>query len=108
MSDDCGQRELSRIYTSLNQYHVVMEVDPQYAKSPEALKDIYVPANGGASPRSTARPSRAPTTGAAVSAAASSMVPLSTIAHFADSGAPTQINHQDTSVATNISLHFAD
>ena len=46
--DAFGQRQVSTIYTSLNQYHVVMEVDPQYAKSPEALEDIYVPANGGA------------------------------------------------------------
>jgi multidrug efflux pump len=36
------------------------------------------------------------------------MVPLSTIAHFADSGAPTQINHQDTSVATTISFNLPD
>ncbi len=106
--DAFGQRQVSTIYTSLNQYHVVMEVDPQYAKSPEALKDIYVPANGGAGVRSTPLPSRDPTTGVAVNSAASSMVPLSAIARFADSGAPTQINHQDTSVATTISFNLPD
>jgi multidrug efflux pump len=106
--DAFGQRQVSTIYTSLNQYHVVMEVDPQYAKSPEALKDIYVPSTVGAGVRSTPLPSRDPTTGAAVNSTASSMVPLSAIAAFADSGAPTQINHQDTSVATTISFNLPE
>jgi multidrug efflux pump len=106
--DAFGQRQVSTIYTSLNQYHVVMEVDPQYARSPAALDDIYIPAHGGASPRSTPLPARDPTSGAAVSSAAASMVPLSAIAHYADAGAPTSINHQDTSVATTISFNLAD
>ncbi|MFC7516506.1 efflux RND transporter permease subunit [Herbaspirillum sp. GCM10030257] len=38
-----GQRQVATVYGELNQYHVVMEVSPQFAKSPEALKDIYVP-----------------------------------------------------------------
>ena len=42
--DAFGQRQVSTLYTSLNQYHVIMEVDPKYAQSPAALNDIYVPA----------------------------------------------------------------
>ena len=44
--DAFGQRQVSTLYTSLNQYHVVMEVDPLYAQSPLALNYIYVPASG--------------------------------------------------------------
>jgi multidrug efflux pump len=42
--DAFGQRQVSTLYTSLNQYHVIMEVDPKYAQSPASLNDIYVPA----------------------------------------------------------------
>ncbi|MFM9426315.1 multidrug efflux pump [Variovorax sp. GrIS 2.14] len=39
-----GQRQVATIYTELNQYHVVMEWAPRYAQSPNALKDVYMPA----------------------------------------------------------------
>jgi multidrug efflux pump len=52
-----GQRQVATIYAELNQYHVIMEVAPRYTRSPESLKDIYVPAKnaggGGASTAST-------------------------------------------------------
>ncbi len=48
--DAFGQRLVSTIYTALNQYHVVMEVDPRYARQPAALNDIYVPTGGYAIP----------------------------------------------------------
>ncbi|MBK4734559.1 efflux RND transporter permease subunit [Noviherbaspirillum pedocola] len=43
-----GQRQVATIYDELNQYHVIMEVAPRYAKSPESLRDLYVPARGAA------------------------------------------------------------
>ncbi len=46
--DAFGQRQVSTIYNALNQYHVVMEVSPEYWESPESLKDIYVSTTGGA------------------------------------------------------------
>jgi multidrug efflux pump len=46
--DAFGQRQVSTIYNALNQYHVVMEVSPEYWASPEGLKDIYVSTSGGA------------------------------------------------------------
>jgi multidrug efflux pump len=46
--DAFGQRQVSTIYNPLNQYHVVMELAPQYWQSPEALNDIYVSTSGGA------------------------------------------------------------
>ncbi|AGK48076.1 multidrug resistance protein MdtC [Burkholderia thailandensis MSMB121] len=45
--DAFGQRQVSTIYNPLNQYHVVMEVAPQYWQSPEMLKQIYVSTSGG-------------------------------------------------------------
>jgi multidrug efflux pump len=46
--DAFGQRQVSTIYNALNQYHVVMEVSPEYWANPESLKDIYVSTSGGA------------------------------------------------------------
>ena len=46
--DAFGQRQVSTIYNPLNQYHVVMEVAPEYWENPERLKDIYVSTTGGA------------------------------------------------------------
>lgn len=46
--DAFGQRQVSTIYNALNQYHVVMEVAPEWWQNPEALKDIYVSTSGGA------------------------------------------------------------
>ncbi|HEV2186738.1 MAG TPA: efflux RND transporter permease subunit, partial [Stellaceae bacterium] len=45
--DAFGQRQVSVIYAARNQYHVVMEVDPQSWQSPDMLKQIYVSSTGG-------------------------------------------------------------
>jgi len=45
--DAFGQRQVSTIYNELNQYHVVMEVAPEFWQSPETLKDIYISTSGG-------------------------------------------------------------
>ncbi|HEX5281966.1 MAG TPA: efflux RND transporter permease subunit [Micropepsaceae bacterium] len=44
--DAFGQRQVSTIYQELNQYHVVMEVAPQFWQSPDTLQDIYVSTSG--------------------------------------------------------------
>jgi len=74
--DAFGQRQVSTIYNSLNQYHVVMEVAPRYWQSPETLRDVYISTSGGAAsgtqtsnnvavtPISTATPGTATTAGA--------------------------------------------
>jgi multidrug efflux pump len=51
--DAFGQRQVSTIYSAVNQYHVVMEVDPRYWQDPAILKDLYV-STAGASPSGTA------------------------------------------------------
>ncbi len=45
--DAFGQRQVSTIYNDLNQYHVVMEVSPDFWQNPETLKEIYVSTSGG-------------------------------------------------------------
>ncbi|HYM02151.1 MAG TPA: efflux RND transporter permease subunit, partial [Stellaceae bacterium] len=45
--DAFGQRQVSTIYNPLNQYHVIMEVAPQYWQSPETLNELYVSTAGG-------------------------------------------------------------
>jgi len=45
--DAFGQRQVSTIFNALNQYHVIMEVAPQYWQSPDTLKDLYVSTSGG-------------------------------------------------------------
>src|SRR5204863_2272333 len=46
--DAFGQRQVSTIYSARNQYHVIMEVAPQYWQDPETLKDVFVSTSGGA------------------------------------------------------------
>jgi multidrug efflux pump len=45
--DAFGQRQVSVIYSTINQYHVVMEIDPRYTQYPAALRDIYIATSGG-------------------------------------------------------------
>ncbi|HXX51176.1 MAG TPA: efflux RND transporter permease subunit [Xanthobacteraceae bacterium] len=48
--DAFGQRQVSVIYSAINQYHVVMEIDPRYTQYPAALRDIFVTTSGGSAP----------------------------------------------------------
>jgi multidrug efflux pump len=124
--DAFGQRQVANIYDELNQYHVIMGVAQQYARSPAALDDVYVPAKkaGGTSTAATgatagsstgtpAAPAnltaaRDPASGAALSTGATTMVPLSAIAHFAERSTPSSVNHQDGELATTISFNLAE
>ncbi len=45
--DAFGQRQVSVIYSAINQYHVVMEIDPRYTQFPASLSDVYVATSGG-------------------------------------------------------------
>ncbi|MGY4455581.1 multidrug efflux pump subunit AcrB [Bradyrhizobium sp. i1.3.1] len=59
LDDAFGQRIVSTMFTSLNQYHVVMEVDPAFQYGPDALKDIYLnSATGTTGPSEHAGPQR--------------------------------------------------
>ncbi|MDB5964834.1 MAG: acriflavin resistance protein, partial [Polaromonas sp.] len=115
-----GQRQVATIYSDLNQYHVIMEVAPRYIRSPESLKDIYVPAKGGAgtaaastsassTPTNIINPAlRDPSTGQALSSAATNMVPLSAIARFTENPKASSVNHQDGELSTTVSYNLAE
>jgi len=80
--DAFGQRQVSTMYTGLNQYHVVMEAAPQYWQDPSMLNEIYV-----RSPQGRA-------------------VPLGAIAQYAPRTAPLQVNHQGLFPAVTISFNL--
>jgi multidrug efflux pump len=68
--DAFGQRQVSTIYKDKNQYHVIMEVAPQFWQSPDTLRDIYVSTAGVANGTQTSADSAAAFSGTATSAAA--------------------------------------
>ncbi len=73
------------MFTQLNQYHVVLEVEPRFWQSPEGLKDIYLhPPAGGVVP-----------------------VPLSAITHYAPTTAPISVNHQGQFPSVTLSFNLA-
>jgi len=81
--DGFGQRQISTIFTQLNQYHVVLEVDPKYQKSPKSLDDIYLPAANG------------------------DPIPLGAFTHFVPQTTPLVVNHQGQFPAVTVSFNAA-
>jgi multidrug efflux pump len=92
--DAFGQRQVSTIYKDVNQYHVVMEVDPKFTLDPTALQYVYV-SNGQASPMATSTTSTAATS----TSAASTTVTASTTSTA--STAQTGVSSTTTSTATS-------
>jgi HAE1 family hydrophobic/amphiphilic exporter-1 len=82
LDDAFGQRIVSTIFTQLNQYHVVLEVDPRFQYGPQALKDIYLNSSGG------------------------QQVPLSTLVNSTIKPAPIVINHQGMFPSVTISFNL--
>ncbi|MES2298581.1 MAG: efflux RND transporter permease subunit [Pseudomonadota bacterium] len=105
-----GQRQVATLYDELNQYHVIMEVAPAYAKSPEALRDVYVPSKAGTAAAAAANltAARDPSSGQSLAQTPTTMVPLSAIASFAERATPTSVNHQDGELATTVSFNLAE
>lgn len=81
--DAFGQRQVSTIFTQLNQYHVVLEVKPEFQQGPERLTDIYVPSPSG------------------------SQVPLSAFTHIVPTSAPLAVNHQGQFPSVTLSFNLA-
>jgi multidrug efflux pump len=122
--DAFGQREVSTLYTQLNQYHLILETMPDFQKNPSKLQDIYVRSalapvagsSGGAnsggtnavitstSGTSSSSSSSGPPAVSSVNGAA---VPLGTFAHFEPSGAPLSVNHQGQFPVVTISFNLA-
>jgi multidrug efflux pump len=81
--DAFGQRQISTLFTQLNQYHVILEVMPDFQRDPAKLRDIYVNSSGGTA------------------------VPLSAFTHFESGSAPLTINHQGQFPCVTISFNLA-
>ena len=80
--DAFGQRQISTLFTQLNQYHVILEALPEFRTAPDTLNNIYINSPGGP-------------------------VPLSTFAHFESGTAPLSINHQGQFPAVTVSFNLA-
>jgi multidrug efflux pump subunit AcrB len=83
LDDAFGQRIVSTIYTTLQQYHVVLEVDPKFQYGPEALNGIYVKSSSG------------------------QQVPISTLVDSAVKIAPLVVNHTGQFPSVTISFNLA-
>src|SRR5208282_3650983 len=81
--DAFGQRHIARIYAALNEYYVILEVNPQYQLGPNALQRIYVLSQN------------------------STMVPLSQIASLTPAVAPVVVNHQGQFPSVTLSFNLA-
>jgi multidrug efflux pump len=134
--DAFGQRQVSTIFTQLNQYHVVLEADPKLQISPDALTHVYIHASPGGTATTSA------TSNGAVGAAAASqatlnattpnapastnlttpgttqpvpalsgsreqIIPLSSFAHIETHSAPVAINHLGQFPVATISFNLA-
>jgi multidrug efflux pump len=84
--DAFGQRQVSTIFTQLNQYHVVMEVDPQFQQNPDSLKNIYVHSSNGTT---------------------TTQVPLSAFTRFEPGATPLAVNHQGQFPVVTLSFNLA-
>jgi multidrug efflux pump len=81
--DAFGQRQVSTMFTQLNQYHVILEVNPQFQQSPDQLKNIYVHSATG------------------------QQVPLSAFTQFEPGSASLVINHQGQFPVVTLSFNLA-
>src|ERR1051325_958094 len=81
--DAFGQRQISTLFTQLNQYHVILETLPDFQQNPSRLQDIYVRSAGGGP------------------------VPLSAFTHFQSGTTPLAINHQGQFPSVTISFNLA-
>jgi multidrug efflux pump len=102
--DAFGQREVSTMYKTLNQYYVVMEVDPKFQRSPDALNGIYIKAGNAAGAATAASGTTLASTARSTSGA---MVPLSAIAHFEQQRTALQVNHQGQYPAVTLTFNLA-
>jgi multidrug efflux pump len=134
--DSFGQRQISTMYTQLNQYHVILETMPSFQENPGKLQDIFVRSalapsaattgssnansivtastasgsSGAAGPRPTVTTSATSSGSAAPPAVAAfngSAVPLSTFTHFEEKTSPLSVNHQGQFPVVTISFNLA-
>jgi multidrug efflux pump len=81
--DSFGQRQISTLFTQLNQYHVILEVDPIFQKNPKDLGNVYLKSSAG------------------------TIVPLATFTQVSQASAPLLISHMGQFPATTVSFNLA-
>ena len=81
--DAFGQRQVANLYTSTNQYKVILEVKPEFQQDPTALSKIYISGPGG------------------------SQIPLSAFAHYSSKAESLSVNHQGQFPAVTLSFNLA-
>jgi multidrug efflux pump len=123
--DAFGQRQVSTLYTQLNQYHVILETMPDFQSNPDKLRDIYVrsgsvsgstglvtaSSGSGSSSSGISGPNATATGGTinppAVNALNGGAIPLSAITHLESATASLTINHQGQFPVVTISFNLA-
>jgi multidrug efflux pump len=83
LNDAFGQRQVSNIYKGLNQYHVVLEVLPDFRQNPDGLKEIYVQSSTG------------------------KLIPLSAVAHYEPTNTSLTVSHQGQFPSITLSFNLA-
>ncbi len=83
LDDAFGQRQVSTMFTQLNQYHVVLEVAPNFQRTPSDLANIYVKSSNG------------------------TQVPLSAFTHLEEGQTPLAVNHQGQFPVVTLSFNLA-
>jgi multidrug efflux pump len=97
--DAFGQREVSTMFTQLNQYHVILEVKPGFDRNPADLSDLFIGAGTTAlSPLSIQSSSAFPNGG---------QIPLNTFAHVQTTTVPITVNHQGQFPVVTLSFNLA-
>jgi multidrug efflux pump len=99
--DAFGQRQVSTMFTQLNQYHVILEVLPNFAQTPENLRDIYI------RPSTVTPNSGAPTANGAAVTTSGAPVPISTFTRMQSSSASLAVNHQGQFPVVTLSFNLA-
>jgi multidrug efflux pump len=115
--DAFGQRQVSTMFTQLNQYHVILEVDPRYQQSPDDLNHIYITPSSSTGAAATASTSSggpsfvsgatAATTSVTTGSNAPISAPLSAFAKWETQAGTLTVNHQGQFPVITISFNLA-
>ena len=114
--DAFGQREVSTMFTQLNQYHVVLEVQPGFDRTPLDLRNIYIrsatanapsPTSSASAPSATASPLQSGQAHSTIAYPNGGQVPLSDFTNLRMTSVPIAINHQGQFPVITLSFNLA-
>jgi multidrug efflux pump len=117
--DAYGQRQVSTMFTQLNQYHVVLELKPGFQQDPSDLRDLFIrtasssapTAATGSTPATTSNQSSGPAAGGPIQSSVafpnSGQIPLNTFSHVETTSVPITVNHQGQFPVITLSFNLA-